>query len=363
MPRELHQSASQTTGGTTPEQAVPEQAAGEVEILDLRHYSAAQLRPLLEIENQQWKQRLHWDYRTSIELISQYVDARMLPGFIALDGSRVENKISGYVFCVYEEAKAVIGDIFSIGAGDGSLSAAQIERQLAEQMIVLLQNSPGTERIESQLLLHPRGKVSPAFLAHGFEVFPRHFMQHTMAGPKAASPLPPLPPLPIGVRMRVWEESDFNHAARLITEAYAGHLDSHINDQYQSLAGSLRFLHNIVRFPSCGYFDPQASRVLESEATGEMIGLLLGSRIMEQTAHITQICIAPRWRYRGFAQQMLAECIASLQQRGFHAVSLTVTEANTQARRLYERMGFTSIHTFDAMVWNRHPAGIRLGLL
>lgn len=358
MPREIHQPASQTTGGTTPEPA----AAG-VEILDLRHYSASQLRPLLEVENQQWKQRLHWNYHASIDLISRYVDARMLPGFVALEGNKAEIRISGYVFCVYEETKAVIGDIFSIGATDGSLSAGQIERQLAEQMILLLQNSPGTERIESQLLLHPRGKVSPAFLAHGFEVFPRHFMQHTIVGPEAAPSLPPMQPLPIGVRMRVWEESDFNHAARLITEAYAGHLDSHINDQYQSLSGSLRFLHNIIRFPSCGYFDSEASRVLESEATGEMIGLLLGSRIMEQTAHITQICIAPRWRYRGFGQQMLAECIASLKQRGFHAVSLTVTETNTQARRLYERMGFASIHTFDAMVWNRHPAGIRIGLL
>ena len=35
----------------------------------------------------------------------------------------------------------------------------------------------------------------------------------------------------------------------------AGHIDASINDQYRSLHGSLRFLHNIVRFPGCGVFD------------------------------------------------------------------------------------------------------------
>lgn len=339
----------------TPDLQTPDFQIPDLKILDLRHFSAAQLHPLLAAESLQWKERLSWDYRTSTHLISQYVDARMLPGFVALEGGQA----LGYVFCVYEEAKAVIGDIFAVGSSDGRQSSVQIERQLAEQMIALLQNSPGTERIESQLLLHPRGKVSPAFEAHGFEVFTRHFMQRSLTSELTA----PTPKIPVGLRLRPWEDSDFNHAARLITEAYAGHIDSHINDQYQSLAGSLRFLHNIIRFPSCGHFHPGASHILESAATGEMVGLLLSSRIMERSAHITQICIAPRWRYRGFGEHLLAACLTSLQKLNFLTVSLTVTGANSQARRLYERMAFQTIHEFDAMIWSRHPHGIGLGLV
>ena len=41
---------------------------------------------------------------------------------------------------------------------------------------------------------------------------------------------------------------------------------------------------------------------------------------------------------------------ASLVQSGFEALTLTVTESNRQAVRLYQRFGFTTRHKFDAMV-------------
>jgi ribosomal protein S18 acetylase RimI-like enzyme len=34
-------------------------------------------------------------------------------------------------------------------------------------------------------------------------------------------------------------------------------------------------------------------------------------------------------------------------------MSLTVTEANTQARGLYEALGFESMHRFEAMTWDK----------
>ena len=41
-----------------------------------------------------------------------------------------------------------------------------------------------------------------------------------------------------------------------------------INDQYRSLHGSLRFLHNIVRFPGCGVFEAESSWVLRDRRDG-----------------------------------------------------------------------------------------------
>ena len=78
------------------------------EILDLRHFGAPVLRPVLEAEGEVWMQRLHWDYRASSKLLMQYIDSHMLPGYAALESGQV----TGYAFCVYEESKAVIGDVF-----------------------------------------------------------------------------------------------------------------------------------------------------------------------------------------------------------------------------------------------------------
>src|SRR6516225_8816948 len=87
-----------------------------IEVLDLRHFAAPLLRPLLDAEGDLWRRRLHWDYRTSAKLLMQYLDSHMLPGYVAMEAGHV----TGYAFCVYEESKAVIGDVFA-------LSGRQIE--------------------------------------------------------------------------------------------------------------------------------------------------------------------------------------------------------------------------------------------
>jgi len=61
-------------------------AAGvSIEILDLRHFAAPVLRPVLEAEGELWSQRLHWDYRASARLLMQYLDNHLLPGYAALE--------------------------------------------------------------------------------------------------------------------------------------------------------------------------------------------------------------------------------------------------------------------------------------
>ena len=65
---------------------------------------------MLEAEGELWSKRLHWDYRTSARLLMQYLDNHMLPGYAALEAGQV----TGYAFCVYEETKAVIGDVFAL---------------------------------------------------------------------------------------------------------------------------------------------------------------------------------------------------------------------------------------------------------
>ena len=85
------------------------QPTTNVEILDLRHFSSQELRPLLEQEARVWSRLLSWDYSSSSEMILRYVDARILPGYAAVDGRRIR----GYSFFVYEQNKGVIGDLLA----------------------------------------------------------------------------------------------------------------------------------------------------------------------------------------------------------------------------------------------------------
>jgi GNAT superfamily N-acetyltransferase len=326
----------------------------QFEILDLRHFSANSLRLVLEQEIRLWNERLHWDYRASADLLLQYLDSRVLPGYVAIEDGR----IAGYVFCIYEENKAVIGDAFAIPCRSGAYSATEVELRLLDHLVELLTNSPGVDRIESQLLLHPHGVHSSVFQRAGFQIFPRLFMERDLTpsfvGLAPMNLFAPAPkPLPEGLEVRVWRDEDFTPAGRLIAACYDGHLDSHINDQYRSVAGSLRFLHNVVRFPGCGTFDPAASMVATKTGSKELAAILLCSKVRSDVAHITQICVAKQYRGLGLGTRLLKTCAAELRKRHYATLTLTVTEGNTEAVSLYRTQNFATKHTFDAMVWNQ----------
>jgi ribosomal protein S18 acetylase RimI-like enzyme len=366
--------------------------ATQLEILDLRHFSARQLRPLLEAEARIWEKQLRWNYQGSTELLLQYLDSRILPGYVALDRGRV----CGFTFCVYEGHKAVVGDAFALS--DDPAQALLIAQTLLHQILQLLQHSPDIQRVESQLLLYNSGSIDDVFLTAGFSLYPRLFMERNLLHPPDTPPSRPtggptegvhasrsdlptssgpvrqdkaltsngpvrqdaaltstgsVPQNMDHINLTGWHADHYQAAAELIHESYIGHIDARINDQYCSLHGSLRFLHNIVRFPGCGVFDATASWVLYDRHNGALVGMVLCSRVAEDVAHITQLCIAPRYRGHGFGRRLLDHCIAHLTRSGFAAITLTVTEANHQAVELYKQTGFFIRHRFDAMVLDK----------
>jgi ribosomal protein S18 acetylase RimI-like enzyme len=325
-------------------------SALQFEVLDLRHFSAGMMRPLLEMESRVWSERLHWDYRGSADLLLQYLDSRVLPGYVAVENSRVV----GYVFCVYEGHKAVIGDVFAL---ESLPSAAEVRNELLRRLVEMLQSTPGVTRIESQLLLHPHGAHTQVLEEAGFEVHERIFMEWPLLRDRTAAkdgyaPAALAPATP-GMQLRRWVENDFGAAGRLIAASYQGHLDSHINEQYRTAAGSQRFLHNIVRFPGCGYFDADSSGVLTMAGSADLVGLVLCSRVRDDVGHVTQVCVAPDYRGRGLGKKLIQACAQNLEQRGFRYLTLTVTASNRNAVGLYEKLGFEGTHRFDAMVWDQ----------
>jgi ribosomal protein S18 acetylase RimI-like enzyme len=310
-----------------------------LEILDLRHFASADLRALLDDETRTWSRMLCWDYSGSADMILRYVDAKILPGYAAIDRGRV----FGYSFFVYEGAKGVIGDLF-VG-GDSLQEKAAVEGRLLTHVIETLQQSPGINRVEAQLLLHPAGSVAQPFLSQGFQRHERLFMTQSLDS------LAPPPASSAEIEIRHWTEQDYQAAAAVITASYREHVDSQINDQYRTLSGALRFLNNIVRFPGCGIFDDEGSFVALHRATGAMLGVILCSRIRHDVGHVTQVCVLPEFRSQGIGEVLMSATAANLRRRGFSQLSLTVTRANARAVELYQRLGFISQRVFDAFVW------------
>jgi ribosomal protein S18 acetylase RimI-like enzyme len=328
-----------------------------MEILDLRHFSSADLRPLLEDEVAMWGRVLSWDYGVSAEMILRYMDAKILPGYAAIE----RGSVFGYSFFVYEQNKGVIGDLFvresdpesareSGRDGGRRVDRHEVEERLLTHVIETLQQSPGVHRVEAQLLAHHTGEVARPFLQQGFSRHPRVFMNFDIGKRPQDSASTPRT-LPPQFEIRPWAEQEYQSAAALITAAYRGHVDSEINDQYRTLTGSLRFLNNIVRFPGCGTFDPRASFVVHERRTRTLVGLILCSQVRPDVGHITQVCVLPEYRSSGIGEALLAASTRNLRTRGFHFISLTVTEANDRAIALYKRIGFESTRVFDAFVW------------
>ncbi len=312
-----------------------------MEILDLRHFSSVDLRPVLDNETQVWSRLLSWDYGGSAEMILRYVDAKILPGYAAIDHGR----IFGYSFFVYEGSKGVIGDLF-VANGGRLPNAREVELRLLTHVIETLQQSPGIHRVEAQLLAHDAGSVARPFLDQGFQRHPRLFMVLPLN--KQSSETARVQP---DVEIRRWTENEYQAAAAVITAAYRGHVDADINDQYHTLSGSLRFLNNIVRFPGCGLFDAESSFVAFDRKAKNLIGLILCSRVRSDVGHVTQVCVLPEYRSRGIGEALLAITVENLRKRGFSLLSLTVTEANSRAVELYHRLDFDTKRIFDAFVW------------
>ena len=315
-----------------------------MEILDLRHFSSVDLRPLLGDEVAVWGRLLSWDYSGSAEMILRYVDGKILPGYAAVERGR----IIGYAFFVYEGSKGVIGDLF-VANGSRSENTQEVQSRLLMHVIETLQQSPGVHRIEAQLLVHEAGEVARPFVEQGFHRHPRLFMVLPLEGTTSQ-----VPASPGEIEIRRWVESDYQPAAALITTAYRGHVDAEINDQYRTLGGSLRFLNNIVRFPGCGVFDAESSFVAVDKRIRSTIGLILCSRVRHDVGHVTQVCVLPEYRSHRIVESLLAATATNLRQRAFSMLSLTVTQANARAVDLYRKLGFDIKRVFDAFVWEGH---------
>jgi len=315
-------------------------AVSTFELAPLSHLKSGALDLLLEEEIRLWREQLRWDYRASADLVRHYVEVQSLNGFALLAGGET----LGYSYFVVDEHKGLIGDLYV----RDRWRTAENELRLLVEVVDALVRWPSVRRIESQLMMFSTARAATLPHPRLARAHPRNFMLAELAGVRGLAAG--------GAAGRVfiepWADRHYEESACLIAAAYEGHVDSQINNQYNSVAGARRFLHNIVEHPGCGNFFGPASFVAFERATGQVRGISLTSLVASDIGHITQICVHPRAQGTGVGYELLRRSLVVLAAHGCRAVSLTVTASNTQAVQLYESTGFHTAHRFDALVWD-----------
>jgi len=308
-------------------------------IVDLRQTTVRQLEPLLEEEALHWRDELHWDYRSALELIKRFLEAHALAGCVAFENG----SIAGYSFYVLEEQKGLIGGLYV----SAKFSQATIGQRLLQELLFSMRAIPQLARIEAQLMPFS-GPVEVPLREQGFRLYSRQFMLQdlqTLSNAKSAASA--------GVRLDRWNDRYFEPCAKLIYLAYANHIDGEINDQYRSRAGALKFLKNIILLPGCGHFIPSASFVLRQPGSDDLIAAVLTSEVSPGVGHTTQICVLPGHQGHGLGRMLMQTAGETLRGMKFKELTLTVTSENYGAVQLYEKLGFKTIRTFTAGVWPR----------
>lgn len=305
----------------------------------MRHLAVGSLDEVLEEETRLWRETLAWDFTASAGLVKRFADMQSLNGRALLHAGRV----AGYTYTVTDEDKGLIGDLYILRR----FATPAMEDQLLNATVETLYRTAGVRRIESQVILLTHPRLAPPAHAADLRLFERLFMvcdlrqEHDWPCRNSSA-----------LDIDGWSERYQEDAAALVANAYEGHIDGHINDQYRSIAGTRRFLQNIVQYPGCGSFYAPGSYLAWRRDTGRMCAASLASMVAQDAGHITQICVAQSSRGEGVGREVLARSLVSLREAGCRQVSLTVTASNRNAIGLYESMGFRAERRFAAMVWD-----------
>lgn len=329
------------------------------EIVDIRQLGARDFAPLLDVESRAWREGLRWDFTSSARLISTCLREKRISGYaLVIDGS-----VKGYCFFFCDGDKGLIGDLFAeCAASDPNRSLPLLERSIES-----LVSSRTVRRVEAQLPHFGYEQLNPCFHAHCFQGYRRRFMSAPLR--KHPSPLnhsarSPHGGAPKGLEafqdfgVQPWERKHDRAASELLYNVYQRHVDAAINDQYSSPSGTSRLLENIVLHRGCGEYLPSASLVAVHRSTQKLAAILAFTAIQPKTAHIPQIAVAREFQGIGLGKTLIELSLADRAREGYEEVSLTVTDLNEGAVRLYERLGFQTLRSFGAFVWNR--AGQRI---
>ncbi len=296
------------------------------------------LSALMDEEERAWFSELAWDYSPVREILASFMKQNLLPGFLALQ----ESAAVGYGYFLTHQHKGIIGTIFAPASG----VQQEVANELLGRMIGALKARDIISRIEAQILPFHNLDLTPCFSHHGFECYPRYFLELDLLAPlrqkDAASQ----------ERIVPWEPGHLYRAAEVAWESYRDQADAAICEDYCSVAGCENYLRSLVENPGCGTFLPGAS-FTGLDNRGVPCGFILCSRTSAFAGMIPQVAIRPAHQGHGLGNALMKQALSRLKSLGMRTVSLTVTAQNRRACEWYQRIGFRKRKEFGAYVWLR----------
>ena len=234
--------------------------------------------------------------------------AGILPGFVATEDGRP----AGYVFCVYEQHKAVIGDVFA--TANARERANRIEATAAGAHAGAAAEHAGHRADRDPA---PAASQRDSFVrssrSNGFDVLSARLYGAATAPRTTCG----VAPVPASLHLRPLAGGDFAAAGRLIALAYQGHLDSVINDQYRThrrLAalsaqyGALsRAAANSIRQPRWSWRTATARSWPGSSYARASMSIPVTS---------PSFALSPALRHAGLGRLLLTQCMQALSAQG-----------------------------------------------
>jgi ribosomal protein S18 acetylase RimI-like enzyme len=146
-----------------------------------------------------------------------------------------------------------------------------------------------------------------------------------------------LGPAPIEDRAdtRMASPADRQALANLLLAAYAGTID----DEGETPAEALAEIERTLGGAYGPYLEPCS---FLAEVDGRVVAASLITRWAEAPL-VAFVMIDPRFQRRGLGERLLRRSMAALWSQGERELLLFVTEGNTPAQRLYERLGFAVV--------------------
>lgn len=311
-----------------------------MKVLSLSEVDPGDLDAVFLEEIQCWQSELFWDYRPAVELITKYARSRSLPGHVVQNR---DGKTVGYSYHLVDRPVGYIGNLYV----RRSHAHRKPYEALLEQTMQSLWCWGHLERIECQVFGF-NFDMAPLFKTRGFKALKRHFLALPLDGFNADLNQDS----DLEFQTRPWDRRFFIQAAEVIYDSYSQSPDHALCRDYQTREGCIRFLRNLVDNPGCGIFTADSS-YLGVNRNGELCALLVTSKIGLDTGMIPQISVRTDSQGKGIGTKLLYRYFQEAKQRGLKRVTLSVSDANQGAYRLYHRLGFRDVKDFYAFVWTQ----------
>ncbi len=316
-----------------------------MEIAPLRRTSLNELEAVFREEIETWSHQLSWDYRPAQTLVKTFLSVGSMPGFTVKND---KGESVGYIYFVIDRPVAFIGSAYVLHR----FSGLEAYRLLLDRSISFLTKLRTVDRIETQLFPF-NFDFEPVFREKHFTALKRFFLSveltgnapstaGTMSGSQQSSPF----------KIVEWNQKLLKPGARVIYDSHIGSQDHFLCRDYQSEKGCLRLLRNLVDHPACGQFSPEETK-LALDSKDRLCGVLIASHIKPDTGMVPQLSIRRDCQGRGLGSMLMRSYLHGARKNGLKRTTLSVSQANVRALKLYGNLGFEPLKEFHAYVWQR----------